>query len=337
MKRYDKFDDQTEGQITIEEFLEPPERLYAVSRIFARARRDMSLSEQKTFVYALSELKFTEEAKTNVVYLDKKTLAKIVGVGTDPNHLSVDLHNKIRELSKHSYIEISKEDADFFDSGVVITRVTMLKNRVRIKFEKEYMGLFTGLSTEYITMWSSDVFGMQSKRSVQFYEYLRQNTDTREKLNQAGFGVKALKELFNIPMDGEGSYMRKDGHFDRASFERRIIEPLCEDLSKCKMITLQLQPDGKYYEKVKRGNRVLGYRFYWTFSADPRIATASEVKQIQERVDKNPEILKVAKDIIKGDAKKKKGNASTNSFNNFGNQRNYDEDFLKQLERTQPK
>ena len=301
----DNFDNQIEGQLSITDIFSPSDRLFAVSRIFARARKEMSLAEQKTFVYALSELKFTEEPKSNIVYLNKKTLAQIVGVDSDTDHISFDLYRKVKELPRHSYIEIVDEDKGFYDSGLIVTKVTFFKNRVRIKLEEEYLPLFTGLSTNYITMWSGDIFQMSSIRSVQFYEYLRQITDTREEINSVGLGVKALKEMFDIPKDGKGSYMRPNGGgFNRSEFEKKVIEPLCDDLRNCRMINLVVQPDGKLYEKVKRGNRVDGYRFYWTISEHPAVATAAEVKKAQQRVDRNPEVLKVVKDILNGDKKK---------------------------------
>ena len=76
---------------------------------------------------------------------------------------------------------------------------------------------------------------------------------------------------------------------------------------------------------MKIGNRVDGYRFYWTFSAHPGVATANEVKQLQERVDKDPEVLKIAKDILKGERKKK---GKQNQFNQFS-QNDYDWDALE--------
>lgn len=327
MGRYDKPDSQIEGQITIEEYIASTSGLIAVSRIFASARKEMNLAEQKAFAYALSQIKFTEDAKSNVVYMDKKKLAHIVGVNSDSDHLSVDLNRSIGKLGKHSYIEIADKDLDLYDSGNVITRITMLKNRVRIKFEEEYLSLFTGLSTNYITLWSNDIYQMTNERSVQFYEYLRQITDDRHKTNDVLLGIRPLKEMFNIPKDGKGSYMREKGGFDRANFEKRIIDPICDDLKKCKMINLLVQSDGKYYEKVKKGNRVEGYRFYWTFTSHPAIASAEEVHQIQTRVDKDPTVLKVARDILKGEEKKRKS-PETNIFNQF-EQNQYDFDELE--------
>ncbi len=314
----DSFDDQLEGQMTIADLFDPPERLFAVSRIFARARKEMSLAEQKTFVYALSQMRFTEEAKSTYVKLDKKVLGEILGLHSDPDHFSVDLFNEIENLPAHSHIRIADRDLDLYTSGFVVTTITSFRNIVRIRFNEEYLGLFSNLSSNYITMWSMDIFRMTSKRSVQFYEYLRQVTDTRDEINQVGLGIKALKEMFDIPKDGKGSYMTPEGHFLRTHFEKKVIDPLCADLQKCKMLNLVIQPDGKPYEKVKNGNRVSGYRFYWTYTEHPAVATAAETHKIQERVDKNPQILKVAKDLIEGETKPKKTEM------HFDNQHDYD-------------
>ena len=328
MRNTDEFDGQIDGQLSIADLYEPPERLFAIHRIFAQARRDMSLSEQKTFVYALSQFDFTKEAQSRFVYLDKKTLARIIGINSDPDHLSRDLYNSIKGLVKHSYIEVNNAELDINASGFIVPSIIRIKNKVRLQFNSDFLPLFTNLKKDYITMWSTDIFGMNSKRSVRFYEELRQLTDSRFEVNQHGWGVRQLKSMFDLPKDGKGSYMRANGHFDRSAFERRVIDPLCEDLKGCKMINLVMQPDGRFYEKVKRGNRVDGYRFYWTFSAYPGVATAGEVAEIQGRVDRDPEVLKVARDIVKGDKLKKRA-PETNPFNRF-EQNQYDFDSLEE-------
>ncbi len=326
MGRFDTPDTEIDGQLTLENYGVAPSGLFAVSRIFARARKEMSLAEQKAFVCALSHLRFTEEAKSNVVYIDKKEMGRAIGFSGTPGRLTWELKRTIGNLWKHSGIVIDIPDRDYYDSGSMITRSTILKDTVRIKFNEDYLGLFTGLSKNYVTLWSYDIYQMTNVRSVQFYEYLRQITDTRDLINDCLIGVRTMKELFRIPESGSGSYMRSKGGFDRAQFERRIIDPLCEDLKNCKMITLVVQPDGNYYEKVKRGNRVEGYRFYWTFTSYPGVASANEVAEIQERIDKNPQVLKVARDILTGEKRKQK---KQNPFNDF-EQNKYD---FEELER----
>ena len=330
MGRNDDFDNQIDGQLTLEDMFSPPERMVAVSNIFARARKQMNLAEQKTFVFALSLLRWTvaPDQQPNVVKIKKKELAAALGYKSNPSDLSQNMWQEIKGLAQHSYIEIADHDRGIYDSGMFITRISMRKNTdyIRIKFEDEYFGLFTGLGRDYITMWSADIFKMTSKRSVQFYELLRQMSFDRYEVGKNvysyGWGIKAFKEMFDIPKEGKGSYMRDKDGFDRANFERYVIDPLCEDLMKTKMIQLVVQPDGKPYEKVKNGNRVQGYRFFWTYSAHPAVASASEVKAITERVDKDPQVLKVAKDVVAGKGKPKRKKSQKPAFKNF-EQRSY--------------
>lgn len=306
---YDKYDDidNIEGQT---ELFPAPEKMFAVSDVFARAKKNMSLAEYKTFVYALTEVKWKEKMP-NVVYLDKRTLGNVLGIHSDASHLSHDIHQEIKDLAKHSEIHITEKDLGIYDDGQFITRVTMtmkdkdtgkrIRNVVRVKFEEEYLSMFGNLEKNYITMWSSDIFQMKNERSITFYEYLRAHSDTTKEC-QHGLGVKALKELFNIPKE---AYMREKGGFDRANFEKKIIEPICEDLKNCTMIQLVPNEDGKLYRKVKQGSRVRGYEFVWNVSDRPRIATAEEVKEVRENISKDPQILKISKDIVQG--KKKNG------------------------------
>jgi stalled ribosome alternative rescue factor ArfA len=303
---------ECKGQMSINDLYEMdiPENLFAVSKIFARARKQMSLAELKTFVYCLTEIKWKEQAP-NIIYLDKKTLANILGIHSDTNHLSVDVYDNIKDMPKHSLLEFADRDKGFFDTGFLINRVTMLKNRVRVKFDDEYLQLFCNLERDYITMWSADIFSMRSERSIEFYEKLRLNTDTRDEINTAHVSIKWFKELFDIPKEGKGSYMREKGGFDRNNFERKVIDPLCEDLAKCKMINLVLQPNGNYYEKVKQNGRVVAYRFDWTYTSHPNVGTALEMQKVNTAIEKNPEILKVAKDIVNGTKRGK------NKFNDF--------------------
>ena len=93
-RQTDEFDDQIKGQISIDDVFNPPERLFAVSRIFARARREMTIKEQKTLVYALSQMDFTKSPEKNYVMLDKKVLGKILGINSDYDHLSVDIYDE---------------------------------------------------------------------------------------------------------------------------------------------------------------------------------------------------------------------------------------------------
>ena len=325
MSKYDRADTQVDGQINLEYFYGEKGRLIAVHRALARAQKNMSLAEFKTFVNALSKIKFKDEVEENTVSIGARELAKNIGINPDPDHLSSEINRAINQLPEHSAVKFSNEDKKHYKNLVLISEVEVKESRVNITFYPNGLSLFSGLSGNYITMWNADIYNMTSLRSIKFYEFLRQITDTRIDNNNVLLGVRALKELFDIPKTGKGSYMREKSGFDRMNFEKRVLDPVCEDLKKCSMIKLSIQPDGKFYEKVKSGRRVDGYKFYWSYTAHPAIADAGEVKQIQERVDKDPQVLKVAKDILKG---KKKKQPKETSFNKVS-QRDYDFDALE--------
>lgn len=357
----EELDTQTPGQMSIDDLFDPEDRLIAVSRIFAKARKSMSVSEQKAFIYALSQIQFTQPADSQMqfdttkrgsgdfsvedaissedaqvpfidadgilrytVHLDKKKLAKIIGINDNSDHLSTNLARTLSDLPKHSAINIVDTDKGTYDSGTIINRILINSNPlVFIQFNPVYLKFFTGLTKDYITMWSSDIFSMNTKRAILFYEVLRNATKSDSNVNTKVVGVRALKELFDIPKDGAGSYMRKDGHFDRPSFERYVIEPLCKELANCKMINLVVQEDGKLYKKKKSGRLVDGYEFNWTYTKHPGIATANEIKKIQEQIIQDPKILKVANDILSGEKKEKK---KPNQFHNFNQRKEVDLD-----------
>ncbi len=322
-------DYECEGQISIFDFMDDkePTPMIAVSKVFARAIKQMNLLEWKTFVYALTNIRWNDTNKRKV-HLNKWSLVERLGLKSDENHISGDLKRAIGDLWKHSSLEFNAKDGSW-ENGCFITRVRVYRDYVLIVFEEDYMALFEELDKEknYITLWSEDLFKMTSERSILFYESLRLHSDTR-KTNTRIYGVKDLKTLFDIPKDGKGSYMRKDGHFDRTAFEKFVINPLCDDLAKCEMIKLNILEDGKPYRKIKEHGRVRGYEFSWDVSDRPNVINAAEKKEITAKIEKNPQVLKVAKDILEGQKKQAK--------KKFGYERknDYDELEKRMLERS---
>lgn len=278
--KYDSFDEEYEGQMSIDDLFPEPGGMFAVSEVFIRARKQMTAVEYKAFVYALSHVDWTKTLPRSIE-MDKKKLAQAIGIEGDANHLSQHLFKALKDISIHSYTEFKDQDQGLYISGTIInTLILKQRNKAILDINPRYSSLFSELSSDYFTMWSYDIFSLSSERSITFYEHLRAHSDTTRQC-QKGFGVKALKELFNISPE---SYMRKKGGFDRSKFESRVLEPLCEDMAKCEMIQLVVNPDGKYYEKVKDGKKVLGYRFCWTVSDRPRIANAGEIKELRDNL-----------------------------------------------------
>lgn len=302
-------DDGCEGQYSIYDYEEKEDLsdTIAVSKVFARAIKHMSLAEWKFFTFTLQHIKW-KDLNNDVVVMDKWTAAEAIGLKTNSDHLTRDLRREIGKLHKHSDIEFDLADDGWIDGAFVAAVECRGKGALKVYLTKAYMGLFQQLQNNFITIWADDLYCMNSERTIIFYEWLRLHSDTR-KQNSKTFGTKELKKMFNIPKEGEGSYMRKDGHFDRTAFERKVIMPLCKDLEQSKMINLILNDDGKPYRKIKNNHgNVLGYEFVWTISEHPRVASAKEVQELNQ----DPKTLKIAQDVQNGKKKPKK-----NRFNNF--------------------
>lgn len=320
-------DYECEGQMNIYDYLEESRNddpvpvmkndgLVAVSKVFASALKQMNLAEWKTFILCLTNIKWKDKNKEEV-YIDKKYLAECIGINSDYDHLSANLKRLIGELPAHSMLKFESADGKKWKNGCFIVEIeSTLVNLIKVTFRKEYMSLFQELGTDnaYITMWADDLFNMSSERAILLYENLRLNSDTRKE-NSKIYGIKEMKKLFDIPKDGKGAYMRKDGHFDRPAFEKRVIDKVCKDMEQCQMLTLTVNEDGKLYRKVKnKHGNVVGYEFQWVVSDHPRTVTAKKVKQLNQ----NPQVLKVASDIVTGkENPKKKKQQNTNNFMNF--------------------
>lgn len=312
---------EVEGQITMDEWLsaEPPAEMVGVSKVFARARKSMSLPEFKAFVYCLCHIRWKEDSMPATVYLDKKTLARVLGINPDPGHLAREIRLQIGNLVEHSIIEFSAKDRRSWEKGALITQLSVKEDRVvGISFNPRYKALFCGLEKDFILLWSKDIFQMRAERSILLYEYLRLNCDTRL-TNVRVFSVDQLRELLNIPANGAGSYLRKDGRFDRHAFETKVLDPICKDLLRCQMVQL-VQEDGEErpYRRIKRGRRLIGYEFVWEVSNRPRVADAHTTQETRHLIEKNPKVMKIAVDAAAG---VKRGNATKkNQFTDFENQ-----------------
>ena len=299
--------------------------LFAVSKVLASCRKQMTLDEYKVLALALTKIRWKETCP-EALRISKKEISKVLDINADSSDLSQILRMKIGDMAKHTYIKFSGKDRNSewqWINGNFLDYVQFYKGQIELGFCRKFLPLFGGLTTGYMTMLATDIFSMSNERSVLLYELLRSNTDTRRTVNEIMLTTKGFKDLFEIPKE---AYTTKDGHFARLHFERRVIDPACADLAKTKMITLAIQQNGMYYEKVKKGGRVYGYIIRWLFSSYPSVATASEKAEIQEAVDKDGRILKVAKDIVKGKKTSKKTNKKESTFDQFEqNEYNFEE------------
>lgn len=237
--------------------------LIAVSKVFARAQKQMNAAEFKTFIAALTKIKFTESNNSNIVTLDKRKLAKLCGFESDDGHLTSDFKRAIDKLPSNSFVRFSIKDTGEWVNGVMIDQIGYVRGQIIVRFNHDYMPLFEDLVDNFITFLPSDIFQMKSSRTMIFYENLRLHSDTRKSVCTKTFSIDYLKELFDIPNTDKGSYVNKESKLDVGNFEKHIIQPLISDMEHCKMIKLIVNQDGKCYKKIKEYGKVVGFSFAW--------------------------------------------------------------------------
>ena len=237
-------------------------KIFAIDKTLAKAKSDLNLTEIKALAYVLSHIKFTSTT-SNIICVDTNLLSNAIGLKCDKNHTSNHLKRSISQLPTHSYITFEPDSG--YPDGNFVKSVSFFGNETSITLNPDYLPLVSCLKKNYIILFVDDILNFKSKRTAIFYLQLRLYSDTR-KINEHSFGIKSLKEILNIPKCGPGSYVRTDGHFDRYSFEKRVLNPLCDELSNCYLIQLKTTKYGQYYSKCKINGSILGYKFCWIIS-----------------------------------------------------------------------
>lgn len=290
--------------------------LIAISKTLARAKDGMSMQEKKLMAICLSKIEWKNVANNLEIWMDKEEIMELLGSTIDSSDRSTYLRKLAQETVRHSELHFSGEDKDEWEDMPLFTRRKSTKNQLMMELYQGAADLVQGLECEYITLFLRDILRFDSNidglRAYTLYEHLRMNSDNR-RTNTRIISTKEFKELFNIPKDGKGSYMRENGGFDRANFEKRVIEPVLKMLGACEHVVLHergRKPNGEriYYTKIKKHGLVQGYELMYTINKYPRAVKPETIIDVQE----NPVDLKIAQDVKEGKKEPKK-----NTFNNF--------------------
>lgn len=287
--------------------------MIAVGDEVLRATINMSsLPARKLLCFALSHIKWSEGENNNIIILDKRDALDAMGISWDADHEKQVIKEMCAYLKKNTEIEFNGKDADNWETGNIVAFAKSLNSRkFSIEISKGMMDHFEKLGPDYgrrfFTLYLSDIIGFSNDatgaRALSLYKLARQSVRPDGTL-QMTITTKQIKELFNIPKDGPGSYMRDEAHggFDRSKFESRVLDPVCCELKECKHVRLVMDEDAekKDYAKIKKNGRVVGYRFSFNYDAHPaRTFTDQKIDEIADALRKDPRLAKIAEDVIK--------------------------------------
>lgn len=317
--------------------------LIAFSKAFARASNNMTMQERKLCAIYLSKLRWTNTNNDLEIWIDKREIMEKLGSKIDSSDQSAYLRKLAQNMVHHAEIHFDGADAEEWEDMPLFTRRKSTRGKLMVELYRGIMPHLEGLQQQrdYITIWLQDILvcpsNIDGQRAAKLYEDLRLHSDTRG-TNKRVLSTKDIKEMFNIPKDGKGSYMRtkEQGGFNRAAFEKYVLDPVFAILAKCQHVALcDYGKDAKgkpvYYTKVKQGGRVQGYQMEYYINMYPNKIRKDTLIDVQAK----PEVLKVAQDIIdskKAAAKSGAGKPKPNTFNNF-HQRERTQEENDELER----
>lgn len=247
------------------------------AKALARAKNNMNMQQNKLAAIYLSKVNWSAPTENLEIWIPKSEIMEKLGSEMDSTDQSTYLRKLAHDTVRNSELHFDGEDKDEWDDMPLFTRRKSTKNMMMMKVFDDAIELVSDLKDDYITVFLDDVLRFESNidglRGYVLYEYLRLYSDTR-KMNTRIISTKDFKELFNIPKDGKGSYMRENGGFDRTNFERRVIEPALKMVAKCEHVVLHnfgTDKNGEpiLYRKVKKNGMVQGYELIYTINKYP--------------------------------------------------------------------
>lgn len=308
--------------------------LIAISKTLARAKDGMSMQEKKLMAIYLSKIEWKNSNNALEIWIDKSEIMEKLGSKIDSTDQSAYLRKLSYNMVHHSELHFDGNDKNEWEDMPLFTRRKSTKNQLMIEIYHGARKLIEELNCEYITLFLNDILQFDSNtdgiRAYILYEYLRLHSDTRI-INTRLISTKDFKEMFDIPKDGKGSYMRENGGFDRTNFEKKVIDPVLSMLAKCEHVVLHnygIGKDGKpiLYNKIKKNGMVQGYEISYNINKYPVKIKRETIIDVQAK----PDVLKVAQDIITSKKSGTDRKKSKNQFNNF-EQRNYDMNELEKV------
>lgn len=176
------------------------------------------------------------------------------------NKLDLESTNKYQRYRKFIHGLINKSFFEVIDKqggqrvGVVIfdSYWNPKKPYFEISLNPNFMPYLEQLVKNYTKINLDSALKLKSKHSLSLYKWLCSWTNENQNTNQRYITTKELKELFGLSIN-DYVYNNK---FNRAHFERRVINPIILEINKKTNINVS-------FKKQKKHNKIQNYEFNW--------------------------------------------------------------------------
>lgn len=234
-------------------------QIIAMSNTLAEKSTRFTAAQQRLFYVSLAALKRGINAN-NEVEIDKEELFEYLHITNSHRH--ADLRKSVVKLMQSSFVQFGT-DEEFCD-GFLIVGARTTRKKVYIGFNTYFLPLIQELADNYVRLLDDDVTSFDSKFSMMLYQNLLKDKWmlTNPDFYGIAYSTKKLKMIFGLSKD---DYMRKNETFDRKNFERYTVNKAVKEINEKSKCIVKLR-----YEKIKKGNRIMAYEFYFDY-VDPNV------------------------------------------------------------------
>lgn len=227
-------------------------QIIAMDNELAKQATNFTVEEQRLFYITLASIKPNQ--KSSIIDIDKKAVLDMLGFKSHNQYSR--LRPMFTKMIKKSLI-LSGDD-EIWNDGFLFYKCRTTKKKIYIYVDDEYIPLLIKLQPGFTRLLSDDAISFKSKYSMILYQQIMRLNN--KGTYGVGFTTKELKTLFGLSKD---DYVKKDGHFNRTTFENRTIDVAIKDINEKSKCIQNLR-----YEKRKKNGRVQGYVFFFDYT-DP--------------------------------------------------------------------
>lgn len=227
-------------------------QIIAMDNELAKQATNFTVEEQRLFYITLASIKPNQ--KSSIIEIDKKAVLDMLGFKSHNQYSR--LRPMFTKMIKKSLI-LSGDD-EIWNDGFLFYKCRSTKKKIYIYVDDEYIPLLIKLQPGFTRLLSDDAISFKSKYSMILYQQIMRLNN--KGTYGVGFTTKELKTLFGL---SKNDYVKKDGHFNRTTFENRTIDVAIKDINEKSKCIQNLR-----YEKRKKNGRVQGYVFFFDYT-DP--------------------------------------------------------------------
>ena len=235
-------------------------QIIAMDNELAKQATNFTVEEQRLFYITLASIKPNQ--KSSIIEIDKKAVLDMLGFQSQNQYSR--LRPMFTKMIKKSLI-LSGDD-EIWNDGFLFYKCRTTKKKIYIYVDDEYIPLLIKLQPGFTRLLSDDAISFKSKYSMILYQQIMRLNNKGD--FGVGFTTKELKTLFGLSKD---DYVKKDGHFNRTTFENRTIDVAVKDINEKSKCIQNLR-----YEKRKKNGRVQGYVFFFDYTDPNEFSTYLE-------------------------------------------------------------